>query len=378
MTRLSELGESHVLERILSHNRSGSQVIIGPGDDAAVTAVDGNLVSTADMLVENEDFTRAWLDWGRLGIKAAAQNLSDVCVMGARPHGLLVSLAVPNSTEIEDLEALFAGIVAEAARAGEELGCEIPIIGGDLSSSGLIVIAITALGTVGDHGAITRSGAQPGDSIYLAGTIGRAAAGLDLLFSGVEADAELDSHAGIDSDAEIDSDAGIDTGDRQLSADLKELISTQLAPQPDYAAVQQMGPASAMIDVSDGLSTDLGRVAAASGVHARIDRASLQELIDPLLPAARYLVGSDTSAASAEEAASTASTGEAASAAAEAEALALKWVLNGGEDHGFVASSAQFDTAPVGWRRIGEMRVGSEVSLDGAQVPTSGFSHFGK
>ncbi|MDN5910164.1 MAG: hypothetical protein L0H76_11305, partial [Brevibacterium sp.] len=109
-----------------------------------------------------------------------------------------------------------------------------------------------------------------------------------------------------------------------------------------------------------------------------IDRASLQELIDPLLPAARYLVDSDTSAASAEEAANAASTGEAASAAAEAEALALKWVLNGGEDHGFVASSAQFDTAPVGWRRIGEMRVGSEVSLDGAQVPTSGFSHFGK
>lgn len=380
MTRLSELGESHVLERILSHNRSGSQVIIGPGDDAAVTAVDGNLVSTADMLVENEDFTRSWLDWGRLGVKAAAQNLSDVCVMGARPHGLLVSLAVPNSTEIEDLEALFAGIVAEAARAGEELGCEIPIIGGDLSSSGLIVIAITALGTVADHAAITRSGAQPGDAVYLAGTIGRAAAGLDLLFSGVDADTEID----------ID--------DPQLRHELTDLISTQLAPQPDYAAVQQMGAASAMIDVSDGLSTDLGRVAAASGVHARIDRASLQELIDPLLPAARYLVDSAATAAmaataesggeaaSAEVAAMAERAGTAAmtesaaaeSAAAEAEELALKWVLNGGEDHGFVASSAQFDTAPVGWRRIGEMRVGSGVSLDGAQVPTSGFSHFGK
>ena len=376
MTRLSELGESHVLDRILSHNRSGSQVIIGPGDDAAVTAVDGNLVSTADMLVENEDFTRTWLDWSRLGIKAAAQNLSDVCVMGARPHGLLVSLAVPNSTEIEDLEDLFTGIVAEAARAGEALGCEIPIIGGDLSSSGLIVIAITALGTVGstasgtvggtaegavggtaegavggtasgtDGGtaaAITRSGAKPGDSIYLAGTIGRAAAGLDLLFAGT------DREAG----------AGPDT---QLDDDLTELINTQLAPQPDYAAINQMRAASAMIDVSDGLSTDLGRVASASGVHACIDRAALQELIDPLVPAARHLLGTTAEPESVEE----------------AQQLALKWVLDGGEDHGFVASSAQFDTPPVGWRRIGEIRVGSGVSLDGAQVPTSGFSHFGK
>lgn len=362
MTRLSELGESHVLERILSHNRSGSQVIIGPGDDAAVTAVDGNLVSTADMLVENEDFTRTWLDWSRLGTKAAAQNLSDVCVMGAKPLGLLVSLAVPNSTEIEDLEALFAGIVAEAARAGEALGCEIPIIGGDLSSSGLIVVAITALGTVGGSGtgtaassagthgsgaAITRAGAQPGDSIYLAGTIGRAAAGLDLLFAGVDPNA----------------DVGQD--DPQPGTSLTELINTQLAPQPDYAAVLEMRAASAMIDVSDGLSTDLGRVAAASGVHACIDRTALQELIDPLLPAARHLVARSSGT-------------QAAGSTDKAEELALHWVLNGGEDHGFVASSAQFDTPPVGWRRIGEMRDGSGVTLDGAPVPTSGFSHFGK
>lgn len=341
MTRLSELGESHVLQRILTHNRSGSQVVIGPGDDAAVTRVNGNLVSTADMLVENEDFTRDWLDWSRLGVKAAAQNISDLCVMGARPHGLLVSLAVPNSTEIEDLEALFAGIVNEAARAGVEFGCDVPIIGGDLSSSALIVIAITALGTVeqtagsseGSGGAITRSGAKPGDSIYLAGTIGRAAAGLDLLLAGVRPSGN--EHAG--------------------------LIDTQLAPQPDYRAALQMSEASAMIDVSDGLSTDLGRIASASGVHAHIESEMLQDLITPLLPAARYLV--DRAGAHAME---------------SAEAMALKWVLNGGEDHGFVASSAHFDRPPVGWRRIGEMRAGSGVSLDGEEVPKSGFSHFGK
>ncbi|WP_309131001.1 thiamine-monophosphate kinase [Brevibacterium sp.] len=358
MTRLSELGESHVLSRILRHNRSGAQVIVGPGDDAAVTAMRGNLVSTADMLVENQDFTRDWLDWNRLGIKAAAQNLADVCAMGAEPHGLLVSLAVPDATEIADLEALFSGIVTEATRAGDELGCEVPIIGGDLSSSELIVVAITALGTVtadteaGESGtgatrvaeasapgteatrttggAVTRAGAEPGDLVYLAGTVGRAAAGLDLLFAG-----ERDDEA------------------------LASLIRTQLSPQPDYSAIPAIRPvASAMIDVSDGLSTDLRRVAEASSVHIRIERERLQPLIDDLLPAARRLL--------------------ALRETGDAEALALKWVLGGGEDHGFLAAAPASAAPPVGWRRIGEVTAGSGVSLDGEEVPTSGFSHFGK
>ncbi|MCT1550021.1 AIR synthase related protein, partial [Brevibacterium casei] len=155
MTRLSDLGESEVLRRLLAHRRSGAHEEVGPGDDAAVTKITGRLVSTADMLVENEDFTRDWLDWSRLGTKAAAQNLADVCAMGARPHGLLASLAVPDDTDVTDLEALFAGIVAEAERAGRALGAQVPIIGGDLSSSGLIVTAITALGTVAPGEAVT-------------------------------------------------------------------------------------------------------------------------------------------------------------------------------------------------------------------------------
>lgn len=347
MTRLSELGESHVLDRILSGNGGGAQVIVGPGDDAAVTRVTGDLVSTADMLVEGEDFTRDWLDWHRLGRKAAAQNLADVCVMGAKPHGLLVSLAVPNSTDIADLEALYSGIRTEAELAGAALDTQIPIIGGDLSSAGLIVIAITALGTLEPgRAAITRAGARAGDAIHLAGTIGLAAAGLDLLFAGHR----LESAA----------------------PELAELIETQLAPRPDYAALREatasggdtrrdgtasadgQRPFTAMIDISDGLSTDLGRIASASGVAADIDRAALDELIDPLLPAARILQPS-----------------------APTE-LALTWVLGGGEDHGFAASSAERSEPGVGWRRIGEMRAGDGVSLDGTPVPTSGFSHFGK
>lgn len=344
---------------MLIHNRSGSQVIVGPGDDGAVTRLRGDLVSTADMLVENEDFTRDWLDWGRLGRKAAAQNLADVCAMGAVPHGLLVSLAVPDDTDIVDLEALFSGIVAEASRAGQALECDVPIIGGDLSSSGLIVVAITALGTVaagaetsgvGTTSAILRSGAAPGDGVYLAGTVGRAAAGLELLFAGLRSDT--------------------------AGPDLAALIDAQLAPQPDYAAMRTRSVTSAMIDVSDGLSTDLARLADASGVGIDLDRAALKGLIDPLLLAAEYVLDSRTGRGGTGGCGTNGTDG--ADGAADAEDLALSWVLDGGEDHGFAASAPQRQSPGVGWLRIGEVRSGHDVSLDGTAMPTSGFSHFGK
>ena len=335
MTRLSELGESHIVSRVLTRNPEPAHVIVGPGDDAAVTAPEGRLVSTADMLVENEDFTRDWLDWELLGRKAAAQNLADVCAMGAVPHGLLVSLAIPDDTDIADLEALYSGLFDEAERAGAALECTVPIIGGDLSSSKLIVIAITALGTVPEGSAILRSGAQPGDSLYLAGTVGRAAAGLDLLFAGLRRET--------------------------AGPELRPLIETQLAPQPDYGALRVIG-ASAMIDVSDGLSLDLARVATASGVGIELDRALLADLIDPLLPAAEFVLDARS----------------AHGTAATAEDLALSWVLDGGEDHGFAASAPSRQSPGVGWRRIGEIRTGHDVSLDGTPVPASGFSHFGK
>ena len=335
MTRLSELGESHIVSRVLTRNPEPAHVIVGPGDDAAVTAPEGGLVSTADMLVENEDFTRDWLDWGLLGRKAAAQNLADVCAMGAVPHGLLVSLAIPDDTDIADLEALYSGLFDEAERAGAALECTVPIIGGDLSSSKLIVIAITALGTVPEGSAILRSGAQPGDSLYLAGTVGLAAAGLDLLFAGLRRET--------------------------AGPELRPLIETQLAPRPDYGALRTIR-ASAMIDVSDGLSLDLARVATASGVGIELDRALLADLIDPLLPAAEFVLDARS----------------ANGTAATAEDLALSWVLDGGEDHGFAASAPSRQSPGVGWRRIGRVRTGHDVSLDGTPVPASGFSHFGK
>src|SRR5699024_5059433 len=156
------------------------------------------------------------------------------------------------------------------------------------------------------------------------------------------------------------------------------------APRPDYAAMLRLTAASAMIDVSDGLSTDLGRIAAASGVGIDLDRAGLQGLIDPRLPAARQLAraagaGGGGAAVGSGRAAGGSGSAAATGAAARApEGVALGWVLGGGEGHGFGAAAAGSAEPGVGWRRIGEVRTGHDVSLDGTPVPTSGFSHFGK
>ena len=107
----ADLGEDRIVSRILARIPAAEHVLIGPGDDAAVSEAPGRLVSTADMLVEGEDFLHGWLDPRRLGVKAAAQNLADVCAMGARPTGLLLSLAAPGSTSAGFVDGLVDGLV---------------------------------------------------------------------------------------------------------------------------------------------------------------------------------------------------------------------------------------------------------------------------
>lgn len=360
MTTLSRMGESAILKLIAQRLGQwpaaalGLPGTVGPGDDASVTWPSGALAATTDMIVQGQDFLDSWLDFpacGRqsgsgcfnLGVKAAAQNLADVYAMGATPHGLLVSLGLPGSLTDAQLMDFYDGLLDECARAGTG------ILGGDVGEADRLIVSITALGELLDREPLRRGGARPGDAVFLAGTVGHAAAGLDLLLAGVR------------------------PGDEPA---LDPVLGVQLAPRPDYATAALLpGWAHACIDASDGLAGDLGRVATASGVSIDLDPDVIADLAAELLPAAEFL----------------AARGAQPAAGRDPADMARHWVLTGGEDHGFLCTgpvsgaTGMADRSrqwpPVGLRRIGECvpapAAGGGLRLDGETVG-GGFRHFGR
>lgn len=361
----AQLGEDALIARILARIPRDGTVVVGPGDDAAVTEAPGRLVSSADMLVEGEDFLDGWLDPHRLGVKAAAQNLADVRAMGARPTGLLLSLAAPGDTPASFVDGLVDGLVEEAGRAGAV------VLGGDLSDARQIVIAVTALGSLpAQTEPLTRNAARPGHTVWLGGRTGWAAAGLDALFAGAEAVETADAGS---PPAEPGSGPATDS-DTLLAV----AIEAQRAPRPDYEAVDALrealdGQPGALIDLSDGLGSDAGRLARASGVDLDLDSAALDALADDLVPVAHRV--------RALEEAARADPGEPVAVDASpdepsARARARRWVLTGGEDHGFLATVPD-GVHPLGWRLVGRVRPVSAVPsvlIDGVPVGDSGFA----
>lgn len=254
---VGDLSEGAVLRRILEQ-LDDSRAEVGPGDDAAVLAVpDGRVVATVDTLVHGPDFRLAWSSAFDLGWKAAAVNLADVAAMGARPTALLVALAMPDATRLSFVQQLAAGL--RAACDALAPGCAVE--GGDLTVSDTLTIAVTALGSLDGRAAVLRSGARPGDVVAVAGELGRAARGLQVLF-----DRFRDA-----SGAPVPVDPGL------LGEAEAEDLRAQLRPAPPLA----LGPAAAdagataMMDVSDGLVLDASRMAEASGVTLDIDPAAL-------------------------------------------------------------------------------------------------------
>jgi thiamine-monophosphate kinase len=154
--RLSELGERGLL---LELERRG--LAHGIADDAAVV---GGLVVTQDALVEDVHFTFPAISWRDLGWRAAAVNLSDLAASGAEPLGLLVTLALPASTSVDDVLALYEGISEAGA----------PVAGGDTTAGPAVVVSVTALGR--SDRVPGRSGARPGDTLVVTGPLGAAGA----------------------------------------------------------------------------------------------------------------------------------------------------------------------------------------------------------
>ncbi|MET0647693.1 MAG: thiamine-phosphate kinase [Pyrinomonadaceae bacterium] len=313
-----------------------SSLIKGIGDDAAVLRPRAgyDLVITADLLVEGVDFRLGggWTSPRDLGHKALAVSLSDAAAMGARPRFCLLSVGVPRALwRGRFLEKLYDGVRARADEYG------VRIIGGDTSrTTEGVVIDSVVLGEVRRGRALTRGGARAGDGIFVTGWLGGAAAGLKI----------LESVAGRTS--------------RGRAA--RGLVLRQRRPEPRVgwgALLGEKGLATSLIDLSDGLSSDLAHVCRKSGVGARVEATSLP--LDPRLAGAGFDAGE-----------------------------ALKLALDGGEDFEllFTASPRQASRLPaevggVPVTRVGEVtgeRGKVRLVKDGraALLRPGGFEHFGR
>jgi thiamine-monophosphate kinase len=247
--RLRHLGERCVIRRIRrAFDDPRADILLGIGDDAALVRGPGRLLLTTDILVEGEDFRRADHPPRLLGRKALNVNLSDIAAMGGRPLHALVGLALPGDIEEVWLRGFMAGLSSAARAAG------VALVGGDLSQSREIMIAVTVTGE--GRFPVTRSGAKPGDAIYVSGTLGDAAGGLRLLEKG---------------------------GIGGVAKPVRPLVEAFLDPEPRLklgALLARRRLASAMIDLSDGLSVDLRHICEESGTGAEVEAARV-----PISPA---------------------------------------------------------------------------------------------
>ncbi len=233
MTEHLWLGGGAEFDRIRSiYARLGSAAY-GLGDDCALLRADkATIALSIDLSVEGVHFRREWLSLPEIGYRAAVAALSDLAAEGARAAGLLVSLALPADRPAGEAAEVMGGVGEAAALAGAK------VLGGDLSRAPQLIVDVCAVGTAPRP--VRRVGAEPGDGIWVTGRLGGAALALR----------EHLAH-------------------RPLSPDLAQRFSR---PEPRLAAGQWLASqgAHAMIDVSDGISTDAGHIAAASGVAVEI------------------------------------------------------------------------------------------------------------
>ena len=239
---LYQIGEFGLIDRIRRRFPLAKKpLLIGIGDDSAAVRPKKNMdiLLTTDLLIEDIHFDLNYTSFQQLGYKSLAVNISDIAAMGGIPRFLVVSLALPGGLDIKDIDSLYKGIGVLAKKFG------ILLIGGDISASKRgIFISITLLGEIEHGAAVTRSGARPGDTIMVTGTLGDSSAGLEILGKGEEKDNGY-----------------------------KFLIKRHLLPIPrvDEGRVLSTGRlATSMIDISDGLISDLSHILKESGVGAEL------------------------------------------------------------------------------------------------------------
>ena len=309
------MGEFELIDAITARLLQRPNVLLGPGDDAALLTVpDGTLLASTDILVEHVHFHLEWTTPYELGRRAAAQNFADIAAMGAVPTALLVGVAAPKTLDTQWFTEVARGLQDECNVVGAS------VIGGDLSSSDCVMIAVTVLGDLAGAAPVTRAGAQLGDVVAVAGRLGWSALGLAALQQGIAVE--------------------------------EAVLSSYRVPMPPYAAGVEAAShgATAMIDVSDGLLADAGHIADASRVTIELDAIALQP--DVLAMRAAHRLGLS----------------------------ALQCVLTGGEDHALLATFPNADAVPATFRRIGRVVARAEhaVLVDGLpHAGSQGHDHFG-
>lgn len=316
------LGEVEALKRAVAIFKTVPSTLVGSGDDAAVVALnDHRMVVTTDTMVENHDFRTDFSTGFDLGFKAVASNLADLAAMGATPVALTVAMVVTKTTTQMWLEDFARGLQAGL----DQLAPTAEIVGGDLASGEQIVIAVAAHGQLGDRQPVLRSGAKSGDIVAVAGTLGRAACGLDLLLH----------------------------KDQSLAKAYDEWVSVQLRPNPPIQLGIEAGAlATAMLDVSDSLALDVNRLAKASGVTIELSAGKLSGYAAVLELAAQSMTSRDG-----------------------IERDPMDWVLFGGEDHSLLATFPESAALPRGFKAIGKV-VGESaglVLLDGQELSPKGW-----
>lgn len=316
MQTIAELGESKSLALGLVGLKPAANEIIGTGDDAAVVSTSNNqfLVST-DTLIENHDFRLDWSTGFDLGWKAVASNLADIAAMGGNPTSLVVAVAAPGSTTLDWLRDFVAGLQA----ACDTLAPGCGVVGGDLATADQMMISVTVMGELAIS-PVLRSGAQPGDNVVVIGTLGRAACGLALL----------------------------EFPNKDFAKSYDEFVTLQLRPNPPISQgviAAELG-ATAMLDVSDGLSTDAARISKASDVSIEIDSSALLGY-QAVLELAGQSMDCDV----------------------------LEFILHGGEDHSLLATFPPDIKLPGGFKKIGNVvsRREQNVYLDGKPLVASGW-----
>jgi thiamine-monophosphate kinase len=323
--RLSEEDIISLITALLAGQAAGPELLLGPGDDCALFKAEGPLAATTDMLVENVHFSTSYMTFWEIGYRAMAANLSDLAAMGARPRYGLLSLGLAAPPREHQVKDLLGGMLDLAARHG------LILIGGDTVKAPVLTINLCLWGE--SPSPLLRSRAEAGDSILVSGPLGLSAAGLACLRRGLRDPAWA------------------------------PLIAAHKLPVPRLAAGQVLassGLAGAVMDISDGLATDLARLSRSSRIKAVLEA--------PLIPLSREL----------------------RQAAGCLNHNPLLWALGGGEDFELLFTcrpqnekrlvSLLTREAQVAPYRIGRVESGSGVYLrrqEGCrEISREGYDHF--